>query len=421
MWSGGPVPQRESEAGPEWPVRVVVVGGSLGGLSAAVWLRDIGCDVDVFERSSILLEDRGAGIMLNPATVRYLLIKRAVAVREIGAPIRALQYLGRDGRLLATRTTSWWSSAYSVLYRCLLGCFDRTRYLLGEEGVGIEQDDEGVVITFATGRVERCDLAVFADGVNSVWRQVLAPDYTPKYAGYIAWRGIVREEQLQPETFRLFHAAITYYLSDAGHALAYPVPSRDAAVEPGRRLMNWLWYRNTDQVALDDLLVGRNGRRFITSVPAGLVAEQHIEQLYADARDALPPPFAEVITLTREPFIDVISDVEVPRMVSGQACLIGDAAFRPRPHVAAGTAKAAEDAYQLAMALKGHQGDVMRALQAWEPRQVTLGREVVERARQAGERLQHGRWQVGELAPFGLYTVSDSMMLDEHLVQNRIA
>jgi 2,6-dihydroxypyridine 3-monooxygenase len=52
---------------------MIVVGGSLGGLSAAVWLRDLGCDVEVFERAPVFLEDRGAGIMLNPATVRYFL------------------------------------------------------------------------------------------------------------------------------------------------------------------------------------------------------------------------------------------------------------------------------------------------------------------------------------------------------------
>ena len=50
--------------------RVVVMGGSLGGLTAALVLRDAGCDVEVYERSELPLEGRGAGIVLNPATVR---------------------------------------------------------------------------------------------------------------------------------------------------------------------------------------------------------------------------------------------------------------------------------------------------------------------------------------------------------------
>ena len=53
-----------------WP-HVGVVGGSLGGLTAALVLRDLGCEVDVFERSSTALKARGAGIATHCATTRY--------------------------------------------------------------------------------------------------------------------------------------------------------------------------------------------------------------------------------------------------------------------------------------------------------------------------------------------------------------
>jgi 2,6-dihydroxypyridine 3-monooxygenase len=402
---------------PARPLRIIIVGGSLGGLSAAVWLRDLGCDVEVFERAPVFLEDRGAGIMLNPATVRYFLTKKVTDVRQTSAPIRRLQYMNRAGRIVSSTPAFWWSSAYNVLYRGLLGCFDRTRYHLGEECVGFEQDESGVTVRFATGRVERGDLAVFADGINSIGRRLLLPECRPRYAGYVAWRGTVSEENLKPETFGLFHEAITYHVLGQGHALAYPIPNRDGTAEPGRRLTNWLWYRNVDAAGLADLLVGRDGQHFTTSVPAGFVAEGHVQKLHADAREQLPPPFAEIIGLTGEPFIEVIFDVEVPRMAFGRVCLLGDAAFRARPHAAAGTAKAAEDAYRLALALKAHRGDVAGALREWETAQLALGRAVVERARQAGERLQHGRWRVGEPVPFGLYEVSDSSMPEETLAE----
>jgi len=51
--------------------RVIVAGGSLGGLNAALWLREAGCEVEVFERSRKPLEGQGAGIVLNPATTRW--------------------------------------------------------------------------------------------------------------------------------------------------------------------------------------------------------------------------------------------------------------------------------------------------------------------------------------------------------------
>jgi glycine/D-amino acid oxidase-like deaminating enzyme len=52
--------------------RAIVVGGSLGGLTAALILRDQGWDVDVLERSPIPPEGRGTGIVAHPITIRYL-------------------------------------------------------------------------------------------------------------------------------------------------------------------------------------------------------------------------------------------------------------------------------------------------------------------------------------------------------------
>ena len=54
------------------------------------------------------------------------------------------------------------------------------------------------------------------------------------------------------------------------------------------------------------------------------------------AADVLAPPIAEVIARTAEPFVQVVYDIEVPRMVFGRTCLLGDAAFAVRPHAAAG-------------------------------------------------------------------------------------
>jgi 2,6-dihydroxypyridine 3-monooxygenase len=77
-------------------------------------------------------------------------------------------------------------------------------------------------------------------------------------------------------------------------------------------------------------------------------------------------------------------------------CLIGDAAFVARPHAAAGTAKAAADAWSLAEAL-GSAPDVPSALRAWEPRQLALGRNLLERTRRIGARSQvEGSWRPGD-------------------------
>jgi 2,6-dihydroxypyridine 3-monooxygenase len=83
----------------------------------------------------------------------------------------------------------------------------------------------------------------------------------------------------------------------------------------------------------------------------------------------------------------VIFDVDVPRMAFGRVCLLGDAAFVARPHAAAGSAKAAADAWALADALTIHP-DPVAALDAWEPGQLALGRSLLERTRRIGRHSQ---------------------------------
>jgi 2,6-dihydroxypyridine 3-monooxygenase len=62
------------------------MGGSLGGLTAGLVLRDIGCDVTVCERSRTPLEGRGAGIVLHPATVRYFTANHLLELNQVSAP-----------------------------------------------------------------------------------------------------------------------------------------------------------------------------------------------------------------------------------------------------------------------------------------------------------------------------------------------
>jgi 2,6-dihydroxypyridine 3-monooxygenase len=184
-------------------------------------------------------------------------------------------------------------------------------------------------------------------------------------------------------------------------------------VTPGRRQFNWVWYRNVAGGApLDDLMTGVDGRRHPLSLPPGVVQARHVDDLQTAAKH-LPAPLAEIVSATAEPFVQLIVDVAVPRMVVGRACILGDAAFALRPHAAVGTAKAAEDAWQLARALQATPGEIDRALAAWEASQLELGRRVSARTCEAGNRSQFdGTWQVGEALPFGLYEVGDSAFID---------
>jgi len=391
--------------GGTWP-RVAVVGGSLGGLTAALVLRDLGCEVDVFERSTAELESRGAGIVVLDATVRYLRERTDLDVDRITTATGFLRYLGADGAVVYEEPRRYRYSAWHSVYRALLGCFGRGHYHLGRQVAGLRQRGEQVEVRFADGASASYELVVCADGITSSARAAFQPRARPAYAGYVAWRGTVAERRLGREVGGLLADSIVYQVIPGSHILLYPIPALDGSVEPGRRLANFVWYRNYRAgEELDDLMTGRDGVRRDVTLPPGAASADHVRELRDTAAARLAPQLAEVVHRTELPFVQVIFDIEVDRMAFGRVCLTGDAAFALRPHAAAGTAKAAADAWALAEALAATGGDLEAALPRWERRQLAVGRAVLERARHNGDKSQfHGTWRPGdpELV-FGLY------------------
>ncbi|HZY07698.1 MAG TPA: NAD(P)-binding protein, partial [Ilumatobacteraceae bacterium] len=220
---------------------VAVVGGSLGGLTAACLLADAGHSVTVFERSPAELEERGAGIGFLPATYRYL-FERGVALDTIAVITNHIRYLCRDGSVGHDDEHRYLFSSWNTVYRRLLGCFDRPSYRLAHELCAI--DLSPLRLQFTNGQVASPDLAVFADGIGSTARAALLPRVHPQYSGYVAWRGVVRETELSDLTRLALDDAITYYVYANSHILVYPIPGRDGSVAPGERLINIVWYRN---------------------------------------------------------------------------------------------------------------------------------------------------------------------------------
>ena len=388
-----------------WP-RVGVVGGSLGGLTAALVLRDLGCEVEVFERSTAELESRGAGIVVLDVTLRYLRERTELDVGQLTTATDRLRYLGRDGSVVYQEQRRYRYSSWHTIYRALLDRLGRASYHLGRELRRFQQDGDCVVAEFADGSSAAYDLLVCADGIASTARAWLQPQARPAYAGYVAWRGTVPEWQLSRGVRELLADSIVYQVIPASHILLYPIPALDGSVAPGRRLANFVWYRNYDAGAeLDDLMTDRHGVRRDVNLPPGAAREAHVGELRAFAAEQLAEQLAEVVRRTEQPFVQVIFDIEVARMAFGRVCLVGDAAFALRPHAAAGTAKAAADAWALAEALAAERGDVEAALPRWERRQLAVGRAVLRRARRNGDRSQfEGAWRPGDpQLVFGLY------------------
>jgi 2,6-dihydroxypyridine 3-monooxygenase len=386
--------------------RVIVVGGSVGGLTAALVLRDAGCDVRVFERSSTALAARGAGIAALEVTLAYLVERGGFRIGELCSSTEWIRFLARDGSVGHEQRHRYLFSSWNTIYRSLLGLFDADRYLLASEVTGFRQEGDAVWVTLASGARTQADLLVFADGVGSLGRARLAPGFGRSYSGYVAWRGTVPERELSAGTRALLGDALTYQVLPGGHILVYPIPALDGSLLVGDRLINTVWYVNVAEGApFDDLMTGRDGIRRDVSLPPGAVTERAVTDMRQAASGLLAAPIAEVIARAAEPFVQVIYDIEVPRMVFGRTCLLGDAAFAVRPHAAAGTAKAAADGWALADELTAADGDVPAALAAWERRQLALGRSLLARCRDIGDSSQFsGTFRPGDPnLIFGLY------------------
>jgi 2,6-dihydroxypyridine 3-monooxygenase len=390
--------------------RVAVMGGSVGGLTAALVLRDAGCDVTVFERSSAALQARGAGIAALEATLRYLTERGGRPVADVCSSTGWIRFLRADGSVRHEQRHRYLFSSWNTIYRSLLELFDPGRYLLGREVTGFSQAGESVRVTLAGGTGPmtgaEADLLVCADGVSSLGRARLLPEVKPSYSGYVAWRGTVPERALPAASRELFGDAITYQVLNDSHILVYPIPGLDGALTPGQRLVNFVWYVNVAEGEdLDELMTGRDGVRRAVSLPPGAARPAAVAALRHAAASELAAPIAAVVADVAEPFVQVVYDIGVPRMAFGRVCLLGDAAFAVRPHAAAGTAKAAADGWALAAALTASGGDVPAALARWERDQLALGRDLLARCREIGDSSQFG----GTFRPgdrrliFGLY------------------
>lgn len=387
---------------------VGIVGGSLGGLTAGLLLRDLGCSVRIYERSASELQARGAGIAVLPATWKYPVERLRVPAERFSSSTEKIRFLRRDGTVEEEMAHPYRFSSWNAIYKVLLAGFEIAApesYHLGADVAEVVSGTSGARITLATGEKYEHDVVVCADGISSPSRARLLPGVSPHYSGYIAWRGVISESELSAPSFERLYDALTYQILDNSHILVYPIPHFDGSVEPGTRLMNIVWYRNVEASDLDRVLTDSEGHRRSVSVPPGMVADEVVAEMRQFAGENLSPAIAEVVTGIEEPFIQAVFDIDVPRMVFGRVCLLGDAAFAVRPHAAAGTAKAAEDGWVLAEELAAACGDLPSALARWEERQLKLGRSLLDRTRRIGSSSQfEGSFQPGnpELI-FGLY------------------
>ena len=365
--------------------RALIIGGSLGGLFAANLLRSIGWHVEVFERVADDLATRGAGIGTHDelfAVMRWL----GVAIdSSIGVEVHERICLDSDGSVLHKVALSQMMTAWARIYRPLKDMLPASQYHFGKNLERIEEDANGVTAVFSDGTTSRGDLLIAADGIRSAVRAQILPQAEPRYAGYIAWRGVVDESAVSPATHAAIFERYAFGLPVGEMMLAYPVPGRDNDVRPGHRGYNFVWYRPVDfKTKLPRLATDATGHCHGVAIPPPLITPEVVAEMRAEAKALLAPQIYEIVERTPQPFFQAIFDLESPRMAIGRVALLGDAAFVARPHVGMGVTKAALDAQCLAQSIAAVPGDLPAALARYDAERRLFGTRVVARSRRLG-------------------------------------
>jgi 2-polyprenyl-6-methoxyphenol hydroxylase-like FAD-dependent oxidoreductase len=146
--------------------RAIIIGGSMSGLFAAAFLRQIGWDAHVYERSTIELVGRGAGITTHPELLQALESSGA-GTRDLGVEVERRIVLDRTGRVVAEKRLPQILTSWDRLQRLLRETIDPAHYHLGWNFEHVDQNGSGVYVHFSGGRVEHGDVLIGGDGVRS--------------------------------------------------------------------------------------------------------------------------------------------------------------------------------------------------------------------------------------------------------------
>lgn len=356
----------------------------MSGLFAAAFLRQIGWETDVYERSPVELVGRGAGITTHPELLEAL-EKSGAGTADLGIVVDKRITLDRSGKVIGEKPLRQILTSWDRLQRLLRETIDAGRYHLGRTFERVEQDGSGVVVHFAEGHTERADLLIGGDGIRSSVRAQVAPAVQPIYSGYYIWRGAPNEADLEAHTRATIFPYFTFFLPERQQVIGYPIAGLDNDLRVGHRRYNFIWYRVGDAATLKDMCVDENGRQHEYSVPPPLVRKDLIAGMRAEAEASMPPQFLDCL-MKMQPFFTPIYDFSTPHLVFGRVVLVGDAASSARPHMGFGMAKAGGDAQALAEALGSHD-DIDDGLAAYDRIRQPIGENIMQHGRKLGTHL----------------------------------
>ena len=348
-------------------LRVALVGGGLGGLTAALALNRQGFEVHIFEQAGKLRE-LGAGIGLSPNPLKVL---RALGLEEevkrYGTAVEAItmrnwttgQELFRqplkgvnEGRFGVTNMQAHRGDLLNILAAAI----STSQIHLGSRCVDVASSDRAASLTLSDGTQEQFDLVVGCDGIGSRVRAALHGPESPRFTGNMCWRALVETQNLPPAHLP---RDTTFWVGPGGHIATYYI--RHGAL--------------VNVVAVRETAIWLEESWSCEADVAELIAA------FPDVHDKL----RILLEQAEQCFKWGLFDRDpLPTWSKQRVTLLGDAAHPMLPFLGQGVAMAIEDAYVLARELARSPDNVDSALRAYEAERVPRTAQVQLASRERG-------------------------------------
>ncbi|RAQ53650.1 FAD binding domain protein [Aspergillus flavus] len=352
------------------PKSAIIIGGSISGLLQALQLKRAGTDVLILEQDpSPTRASHESGVSIGPSVLALLKKYDATGTPPaIPAGFLSVAWQTRP-RVLNTawhHDMSNWGSLYLILRANVDGFASdvvpypppgrkgdgTAEYKAGRRVVGVEFDrGDGamnvlhVEVEASRGsrqgmevKRERAEMVIAADGVHSTIRRFLQVPTTWTYAGYIAWRGTVREDQLSPETGRI-SSRISFHRRQGL-----------SNQEGGSSIGSGTTRSPEGSVAMDTIFTDINGVLHNSTVPGDLLDPKVWSvQKRRYISDGTTPHLTEAVSQTRRPFVTKVGEVEASAAsyFDGRLVLVGDAFATFRSHLGLASEQAARHCLQM--------------------------------------------------------------------------
>ena len=326
---------------------IAIIGGGIGGLTAAACLLQAGFDVRVYEQARWLAE-LGAGINIGPNASR-ILIRLGLGEQCAKVAFRSPclhQRRWEDGRTLTRAPLgpaieAEFGAPHMIFHRgelhsLLARAVPSERVYLAHRCTDVRQQGDQVEAQFDNGVTITADALIAADGVHSTVRRILRGPERPRFANR-AYRGLIPRERvadLAPESCA--------WLGPRGHFIHYFVSAG--------RFLNFVGHKEQDTPWMSE-----------SWTEPGKVSD--LRAAYAGWH----PQVQRIIDQVDETFIWAVMDREpIERWTYGRITLMGDACHPMLPYMGQGGAQAIEDAAAIAACFQRHGKDVEAALKLYE-------------------------------------------------------